>query len=297
MTKVSAPFDIVEGRPLIGWLFPLRCCKREERTDERCSRSDGRGARASRRLFGVQGKIRTERHRLRDFGVIGRGSGVDVYLLGEGSSWLSARRSRVRHLDGSAKSKRKESYQCGGRDALALFLEYPTAAAASSACNLVGARLWGGNAPTRENPDELLTKDGTLVIVSASAIDDLAAKLAADGYAKCRPGATSGGGAASVTDDLKAALDCGPASNDPLRAWCAVAAEPSSGFNFPTTPTTYVGITAAVKSGTAAKSALLGDVSVSAHHRGRFPGIVGMHEHCSKPATKGEEDNRGYRTA
>jgi hypothetical protein len=162
------------------------------------------------------------------------------------------------------KSKRKESYECAGRDAVALFLEYPTAAAASSAGNLVGPQLWGGNAPTPHDPDELLTKGGTLVIVSGTAIDDLAAKLAADGYAKYRPGAPSGGGAASVTDDLKGTLDCSAASNDALRAWCVVVAAPASGFTFPTTPTTYVGITAAVKTGTAARSALLESVTVSA---------------------------------
>ena len=209
------------------------------------------------------------------FGKSGSGSGSASSAAASGSTCTASAKEVHGSLHAEVafdtsmdppKSKRKESYQCGGRDALALFLEYPTPAAAGSACNLVGAQLWGGNAPTLENPDEVMTKGGTLVIVTAKAIDDLAAKLAADGYAKCRPGggATSGGAAASVPDDLKAALDCGPASTDALRSWCPVAAAPTSGFAFPVTPTTYVGITAAVKSGTAARSALLGDVSVSA---------------------------------
>jgi hypothetical protein len=161
-------------------------------------------------------------------------------------------------------SKRKESYRCGERDAVALRMEYSTPAAARSACNLVGPQLWGGSAPTREHPDEVMTKDGSLVIVSGKAIDDLAAKLAAEGHARWRPGAASGGGTASALDDLKATLDCGAASQDPLRAWCVAVAEPTSGFNFPATPTTYVGITAAVKAGTPVRSALLGAVTVSA---------------------------------
>lgn len=169
------------------------------------------------------------------------------------------------------KSKRKQSYQCGTKAAVGLYLEYPTAAAAISACNFTGPQLWGGNAPTREDKDELMTKGGTLVIVSGDAIDDLSAKLEADGYVRWRA-STAAAAPRDIDVELGKAVDCGAASKDPLRGWCPVASLQTSGFSLPSTPKTYVGITAAVKTGMDVKAALLGNVSVSSLSLG--PGKV-----------------------
>ncbi len=67
-----------------------------------------------------------------------------------------------------------------------------------------------------------------------------------------------------VYDDLKEALDCSPSSTDPLRAWCPVTLWSGAGFAFPSAPTTYVGITIAVKTGTSARTAILNDATVCA---------------------------------
>ncbi|MEO8801550.1 MAG: hypothetical protein ABI551_26910 [Polyangiaceae bacterium] len=161
------------------------------------------------------------------------------------------------------KSKRKQAFTCDGKSAAALFLEYATAAQAQKAGALTGAQLWGGAAPTSEDPDELMTKNGSLVIVSGDAIDALANKLQAEGYVQWRAG-THAPASRSIDAQLAAAVDCTPSSKDPLRAWCPATHLSSSGFSFPTAPTTYVGISVAVKTGTPLRSALLDDVTVTA---------------------------------
>ncbi len=163
------------------------------------------------------------------------------------------------------KSKRQQAYECGTRTAVAYYLEYPTAADAQSACNFTGPQLWGGNAPTARDPDEVMTKGSTMAIVSGDAIDDLVGKLEKDGYVAWRPGKAATGAAASdPIAELGKALDCGASSHDPLRAWCPVVSEPTAGFTPPSGVVTYVGITIPVKAGTSAKSAAASVASVSA---------------------------------
>lgn len=165
-------------------------------------------------------------------------------------------------------SKRKQTYVCGNKEAVALFLEYPTPAKALAMCDFTGPQLWGGGAPTSRDPDELLTKGGTLVMVSGRAIDDLAKQLEANGFVRWR---ASGGNTAqgsvssgSIDKEVAKALDCSPKSADPLRAWCPVAAFASSGFSPPPAPATYVGLSVALTSGTPVKSAMLNRLSLSA---------------------------------
>ncbi len=163
------------------------------------------------------------------------------------------------------KSKRKQAFTCGDKSAAALFLEYATAAQVQKAGALTGAQLWGGAAPTSEHPDELMTKNGSLVIVSGDAIDALANKLQAEGYVQWRAGMHAPASATgSIDAQLAATLDCAPTSKDLLRAWCPATHFAGSGFSFPSAPTTYVGISVAVKTGTALRSALLDDVTVTA---------------------------------
>lgn len=157
---------------------------------------------------------------------------------------------------------------CGKNEAVGLYLEYPAPAQALAMCDFTGPQLWGGTAPTARDPEELLTKGGSLVIVSGKAIEDLAKQLEADGYVRWR---ASGGNVAqgsvssgSIDKEVAKALDCSPKSADPLRAWCPVAAFASSGFSPPPAPTTYVGLSVAVKSGTPVKTAMLNRLSLSA---------------------------------
>lgn len=167
------------------------------------------------------------------------------------------------------KAKHKQAYDCGAKTAVALQLDYATAADASNACNFVGPQLWGGNAPTARDPDELLTKGASIAIVSGAAIDELSAMLEADGWRRWRVGAGggSGGGTAAPTLDvvkeLPSAVDC-KSGKDALRMWCPVASLSTSGFTLPPVATTYVGVTVAAKNSAPLKTSLRGAPSVSA---------------------------------
>ncbi len=162
------------------------------------------------------------------------------------------------------KSKRSQSYQCGTSKAIAYFLEYASPEKVSSACAFFTGELWAAAAPTKESPDELLTKGTSVAIVSGDAIAEVSAKLEADGYTRFRASAGAAPSGDPVELTLGKEVDCSAASKDLLRAWCPVTSFRTSGFSAPARPTTYVGITAAVKTGVALKTALLGDVTVSA---------------------------------
>lgn len=159
------------------------------------------------------------------------------------------------------KSKVKQSLDCGGKLVTLFVSDFGAAAGASEAANFVGPQLWGATAPTAEHTDELLLKDGLLVVVSGNAGQLAAGALEKKGFTRWRGGPVD---KADVIVRVGRELDCKPASKDPLRSWCVAVLTDGAGFTAPKDGTVLVGLSAPVPWSMGVSDALLKATRVSA---------------------------------
>ena len=157
------------------------------------------------------------------------------------------------------KSKLKQQLDCGGKTVTLFISEFATPALADEAANLTGPQLWGGTAPTAEDPDELLLKGTMQVVISGPALRSAADALAAKGFKPWRGGAPT-----DVLERVAKALDCKPASKDSLRAWCAASMTSSAGFKSAKNDTVLLGISTPLAASKEVREELLRATRVSA---------------------------------
>ena len=161
------------------------------------------------------------------------------------------------------KSKLKQQLECGGQGVTLFISEYKDAAEASDACNFSGPQLWGGDAPTAEHSDELLTKGPVQVVVSGPGVHAASASLEKQGFKRWRAGGLPAAMKGAAFDRLATEVDC-TSGKDPLRAWCAATQTASAGFALPKGDAVYIGISAPLNDKQPVRDALLGGTRISA---------------------------------
>jgi hypothetical protein len=103
--------------------------------------------------------------------------------------------------------KTRQFFRCNGKDSTLYLYDYGTPEKAQAQATFIGARLWGGPAPTPAHPDELLGKGSVLAVLSPPG--PIAGVLAARGFKPYRGEALHPVDlSAADLQKLKASVDC-----------------------------------------------------------------------------------------
>lgn len=162
----------------------------------------------------------------------------------------------------AAKSKAKQPLECGGKPVTLFVSEYKDAAELSDACNFTGPQLWGGDGPTAEHSDEVMTKGTMLAVVSGPGVGAAKGSLEKQGFKAWRAASAEPKGPA--WERIAKEIDCSKGAKDPLRAWCAATQTAGAGFTAPKAPAVYLGISAPLSDNHSVRDAVLKGTRVSA---------------------------------